>query len=365
MRIDLTRHPFLRSPLLRKRWLRHLLFWLSYVSFYALSAGVDDLGHAFLAELVLLPVKMVTVYFTLYCLIPRLLLRERHGWFALGVGALFIGAVFVQRAIIYYVLLPQLYPGMPYGAYLDATQLIRYALTILSVLVLASAIKIVKYWYQDQQTAKAMIQAKLEAELKFLKAQIHPHFLFNTLNNLYALTLKQSERAPEVVLRLSSLVDYMLHEATAPEVPLTREIETMHNYIALERIRYGHNLDIFFDVSGHISQVQVAPLLLLPFVENSFKHGVSDDIEDKWIRINLNFNAPHLSFKVENSRSASGNREEKDYAGGIGLRNVKRRLELLYPNRHELKIRDEAHSYFVVLRLDLSAPARVRVGGHA
>jgi sensor histidine kinase YesM len=330
------------------------------VSFFALVGEGDlhALADAYLAELVLLPIKMMTVYVTLYWLIPKWLLRNRLAWFTLAVMALLLVSAFLQRGMIYFVLYPLKYPGVPVGELLNLSQIIRYGLTILTVLLLASAIKIGQYWYRDQQATKAMAKARLEAELKFLKAQIHPHFLFNTLNNLYALTLQKSDRAPEVVLRLSSLVNYMLYEASAPTASLTKEIDSMHNYIALERIRYGEGLDIFFDVSGDINGTYLAPLLLLPFIENSFKHGVSDELADKWISINLNVTPPYLTFKVENSRSRRpGERPAPDYTGGIGLKNVRRRLELLYPQQHELTIHDEDSSYLAVLRLQLDAIA--------
>lgn len=356
MAVTLIHHPLWQSPLLRQRWLRHVVFWLGYVSFFAVVGEGDlhALGDAFVAELVLLPVKMTTVYLTLYLLIPRLLLQNRLAWFATSVLALLLLASLLQRGMIYYVLYPLQYPGVPVGEFVNLSQIIRYGLTILTVLLLASAIKIGEYWYRDQQATKAMAKARLEAELKFLKAQIHPHFLFNTLNNLYALTLQKSDRAPEVVLRLSELVNYMLYEASASSAPLAREIETMHNYIALERIRYGEGLDIFFDVSGEVNGTHLAPLLLLPFIENSFKHGVSDELNEKWISINLNVNGPRLTFKVENSRSRRPHdAPPPDYTGGIGLKNVRRRLELLYPQRHELAIHDDDSSYLVVLRLQL------------
>jgi two-component system, LytTR family, sensor kinase len=358
--VNLIHHPFWQSRLLRQRWLRHAGFWLGYVAFFSLvgEGDLNALGDALVAELVLLPVKMGTVYLTLYLLIPRLLLKNRLAWFALAVVGLLLLAAFLQRGMIYYVLYPLQYPGVPVGNFINLIQIIRYGLTILTVLLLASAIKIGQYWYRDQQKAKAMAKARLEAELKFLKAQIHPHFLFNTLNNLYALTLQKSDRAPEVVLRLSELVNYMLYEASASSTPLSREIETMHNYIALERIRYGEGLDIFFDVSGEINGSHLAPLLLLPFIENSFKHGVSDELAKKWISINLNVNGPHLTFKVENSRSRRSDRSDPlDYTGGIGLKNVRRRLELLYPQQYELRIHDDDGSYLVVLRLNLKALA--------
>ncbi len=260
----------------------------------------------------------------------------------------------LQRVMVYYVMYPIQYQdiGFGYGPFWDSDKLFKHMLQISFIVVLASAIKIQKFSYQFDQASKALEREKLEAELNFLKAQIHPHFLFNTLNNLYSLTLKKSDMAPEVVLRLSGLVNYMLYDTRSPQVPLSKEIESLHHYIALEKIRYGSNLEIVFDVSGQIEGANIAPMLLLPFVENSFKHGVSDEIEDRWITINLNVTQEHLTFKVENAKSPGRIPGlEKDYTGGIGLKNVRRRLELLYPERHELKILDEPNSYLVVMKI--------------
>jgi two-component system, LytTR family, sensor kinase len=353
LRVDLTQHPLMRARWLRQRWLIHPLFWLSYVAFFALIGG-DSFLEAFKDQLVVLPVKLAVVYLTLYLLIPKLLLRGSYWRFAGTVLLLLLLSGLLQRAVIYFWLYPVKYPGMPYGDFFDAYSIIKHILTILYVLLFASAIKIVKHWYQDQQKAKALEQEKLHAELKFLKAQVHPHFLFNTLNNLYALTLKQSEAAPEVVLRLSGMVHYMLYDTMASEVPLSREIECLHNYIALEKIRYGHRLELSFEVSGAVTGIHIAPMLLLPFVENSFKHGVSDHIQEQWITLHLNLNHHFLTLKVENSRPPRHLQAEKDYTGGIGLKNVRRRLQLLYPGRHELRLFDEDDAFLVVLKIDLS-----------
>ena len=362
IRKDLTQHPFFRSPLLKNRLLNHILFWLGYILFFSLLSF--STGEPFLIQLqshlIVLPIKMLGVYTTLYVLIPRFFLKNRYWTFTVCLVALLLIAGFIQRAIVFYVIYPLKYP---LDLQTDLTDFwITYwivigILEIAYVTLFASIIKITKFWYQDHQRAKSLMQEKLEAELKFLKAQIHPHFLFNTLNNLYSLTLQKSDYAPEVVLRLSGLVNYMLYDASAPIVPLSREIECIHNYITLEKIRYGSSLEIHFDVSGNISGAQIAPMLLLPFIENSFKHGVSDKIEHKWIIANLNVNNEFLTFKVENAKpSLPIARDKPDYTGGIGLENVRRRLELLYPGKYDLKIMDENDSYLVNLRIILQKP---------
>lgn len=350
--------PLLRFPIFRNRPLVHFLFWFTYVSFFALvnAGGQDEFTEAFVDQLIMLPVKLCSVYLTLYLLIPKYLLARKYWTFALSILLLMIVAGLVQRAIIYFIIYPLKYPDFALTElepFIRSYKITRTVLQIAYVLIFASAIKITKYWYHDQQRTRALASEKLEAELKFLKSQIHPHFLFNTLNNLYALSLKKSDDAPEVVLRLSGLVNYMLYDASAPRVPLSREIESIHNYIALEKIRYGNSLDIFFDVSGDISGTQIAPMLLLPFVENSFKHGASDETEDKWITVNLNVNNEYLTFKVENGKAEPRINPRENYPGGIGLKNVKRRLELLYPDRHELKIYDEDTTFLVKLKIIL------------
>ncbi|MEL6628727.1 MAG: histidine kinase [Bacteroidota bacterium] len=350
--------------LIENRIQAHIGFWLTYILFQAFliftqNGVVYDALESLGASLVLLPLKILAVYFTLYFLIPRYFFRGHYFMFASGTALLLFLTGFLHRLVNYFIILPIRLPGydLPSDQFFIIPAILNASLDVLIVLLLTSVIKIFKYWYQEQQVAQAMIEEKLEAELKFLKGQIHPHFLFNTLNNLYALTLKKSDDAPEVVLRLSGMVNYMLYDASAPEVGLEQEIESLHNYIALERIRYGKDLDIFFDVSGDPSRVRIAPLLLLPFVENSFKHGVSESIQDKWIAINLQIKENSLIFKVENSRMPVGKESDNPYqSGGIGLQNVNRRLELLYGEHYELKVREEIDSYLIVLRLPKDVP---------
>jgi sensor histidine kinase YesM len=222
------------------------------------------------------------------------------------------------------------------------------------VVVLGTLIKFFKIWYKNQQRSQKLEQDKLQAELKFLKAQIHPHFLFNTLNNLYALTLKKSERAPEIVLKLSDLLNYMLYECNSELVPLKKEIELVENYVALEKLRYGDRLDASISVKVENPDLKITPMLILPFVENSFKHCVSGETENAWVSIDITLKKNQLTIKVDNSKSNTDNKDEQKYREGIGLKNVKRRLELLYEGVYELKILDTEESYLVVLRLDFN-----------
>lgn len=212
----------------------------------------------------------------------------------------------------------------------------------------AVAIKLLKYWYTNQKAQQILRQEKLQAELKFLKTQIHPHFLFNTLNNLYALTLKKSDKAPETVLKLSELINYMLYECRSDEVSLTKEIKFIRNYVDIEKMRYGDKLDVDIRVSGEVTDRKIAPLILLPFVENCFKHGASEDLQQSWVKVTIDSHPDHLVIKVENSKAGTNGHTREE---GIGIENVKRRLDLLYPEKHALKIINGDETFLVILSI--------------
>jgi hypothetical protein len=202
----------------------------------------------------------------------------------------------------------------------------------------------------DLEQKKLETELKLkEAELNLLKAQIHPHFLFNTLNNLYGLTLEKSELAPDLVLRISDMLDYMLYKCNQPKVDLQNELKHLQNYIEIEQLRYGERLKMDISYSGEAGNLQIAPMLLLPFVENAFKHGVSKQISQPYIRMNISIQDLQLQLFLENSFNGAVQKEE-DYSKGIGLKNVKKRLEMLYPEKYSLSVSNEE----TIFRVDFS-----------
>jgi LytS/YehU family sensor histidine kinase len=208
--------------------------------------------------------------------------------------------------------------------------------------------------YLMQQYSLNLEKEKLESELKFLKSQIHPHFLFNTLNNLYALTLKKSDKAPEMVIQLSNLLEYSLYSGKETEVELNGELKQLLGYIDLEKIRFGNRLIVNTEITGNTDGLMIAPLLLLPFVENSFKHGASNDLKSPFIDLKIKLDGNHLLFSISNSCNGASGKFE-DYKEGIGLKNVKRRLELLYPNKHSLEIIQKQDSFDVNLTMELNS----------
>lgn len=196
---------------------------------------------------------------------------------------------------------------------------------------------------------------KLQAETAFLKTQINPHFLFNTLNNIYSLALRQSDDAPVIARQLKELSQYMLYDCTQDMVPLSGEVTFLHNYISLEQLRNKQDdIDIQLEVRGDTEGRQIAPLLLVNFIENAFKHGVKSGIDRAFVHINLLIMDRVLSMEVTNSRPPAPARDlAVKEAGGIGIKNVRRRLELLYPGKHRLKINQSKQRYSVHLNIEL------------
>lgn len=214
--------------------------------------------------------------------------------------------------------------------------------------------KILTDWLIHQNEKMALERQNLQSELKFLKSQINPHFFFNTLNNLYALTLKKSDLAPEIVLRLSEMMRYMLYESNEKQVPLEKEVNYIKNYLELEKLRQGDRFDISFDIKGEISDKEIAPLMFIPFLENSFKHGLDNQIKSGFVNILLQLNEDSIELSIENSKPPNiAPKPAGKKSGGIGLENVKRRLKLIYPKRHKLEIFEKPHSFRVFLHIKL------------
>ena len=213
--------------------------------------------------------------------------------------------------------------------------------------------KIVTDWLRHLRERQELETRTMQSELRFLKSQINPHFLFNTLNNLYALTLKKSDKAPEIVIKLSEMMRYMLYECNEKEVPLSKEVHYIRNYLELEKLRQHKDVRIDFEVNGNIGNQKVAPLMFITFLENSFKHGLNNQIADGFVDIRMDVIGDRVHFYIENSKPETRPLQDHRRSGGIGLVNVRRRLNLLYPNQYALEIDDNPRTYAVNLRLDL------------
>lgn len=226
------------------------------------------------------------------------------------------------------------------------------------IIFVATALILIQHSFEIQKTNNFLNNKKYEteiklkeAELKLLKAQIHPHFLFNTLNNLYGLTLEKSDEAPGLVLRLSEILDYILYRCEEKHVSLSEELNNLKSYIEIERIRYSDKLNLDLDFPENTEDLPIAPLILLPYVENSFKHRVSKHSGVAFIKMKIKVINKNLMFTIENSNTNS--KQNENYTKGIGLSNVKKRLDLMYPERYILSISNKAEIFSVNLTLKL------------
>jgi sensor histidine kinase YesM len=231
----------------------------------------------------------------------------------------------------------------------------------LYVISFVTAIKIIIDWMGENKRVARLEKTQLETELRFLRSQISPHFFFNTLNNIYSLSLSKSEKTPETILKLSELMRYLLYETKPNLQSLEKEITCVRNYLDLEKIRYGEKLKIEFEVIGNVENKKLAPMLLIPFIENAFKHGANKSRGNVFIEIALNIENDILYFRscnslpnLEDTKNLSIQESKKPQAGGIGIANVKKRLALGYNKEdYDLEIKEENQEFIVNLKLRL------------
>ena len=335
--------------------LLHLLFWCAVSLFFSYIIGVDNTinSNVFYFSLFLMPVTIGTTYVSIYYLIPEYLITKRYLLFIrYGLYTLIISAFTILFSIFYAF---AFLSNFEFGEIQSINRSGIFIITcVYLVVIIVSAFKLLKLNLQQSKTNAKLkakfLEAKLrlkEQELGYLKMQIHPHFLFNTLNTLYGFALKKSEMTPDMILKLSNLLDYLLYQTNKPFVDLTEEINHIKDYIALEKMRFNDTLNITLDTKGCKKNISVAPMLFLPFVENSFKHGkLKNSILD--IKIKFECSGRAINFIITNSHE-KGN----DHKKGIGLDNIKKRLELLYKERYNLKIFETDKSFNVQLNLQL------------
>ena len=316
--------------------IHHILYWI--IIFTLIYIGSNSVSAALFLFISLLGV----VYLNLYYLIPKYLPNEFVKYtILLALICAFIAPITLALHSLF----------IPGKASMSNT--IVFFLMIFFLTGTSTVMKITKNWFQEQQQSIAREKASMQTELKFLKSQINPHFLFNTLNNLYALTLKKSDKAPEIVIKLSEMMRYMLYECNEKRVPLRKEIKYLKNYMDLEKLRQGERANITFDSQGSIEDQKIAPLMFIPFLENSFKHGVNNRLDKGYVKTHIKVDRNKLIFDIINSKPPPSPNPSVRKVGGIGLMNVKRRLNLIYPDAHVLNIEDYPKEYIVHLELDL------------
>ena len=333
------------------RLIKHLFFWtfiLTILVVIEVQFNEVTLSFAIGNEIIRVVFYAILVYINSYLLIPQMLNERRLIWYGLSVLAL-VGLL-TPVMIAAFTWRFQAYPELQ-----DQVLDHKAGYYLLNFLITATfpLVKIITDWIRTLQDNRRIQMESIKSELRFLKSQINPHFLFNTLNSLYALTIKKSDLAPEIVLRLSDMMRYMLYECNEKWVSLNREVTYIEGYLELEKLRHGDKVSVLFSKEGNMEEFKIAPLLFIPFLENSFKHGVARSLESNEIKVNLNVEGQFLYFAIENKKPIELPRPESRKFGGIGLTNVKKRLDLLYPNMHSLIIENQPEFFRVILKLQL------------
>ncbi|MFD2571459.1 sensor histidine kinase [Spirosoma soli] len=339
-------------------WTAYFLYsWLAYASILNESCSEivgDPYEAEFFTALICVPITAAAVYFTINFLIEKYLLARKHRSFYVGLALGLIGFVLLDRVLIYTLIYPTYYPYIPAQfPLLFLPKLITLAVDQFTIVGAAVMIYFANKWNQQRQVNQQLQLAKREAELELLQSQVQPHFIFNTLNNIYALSLKNSPQTPDMIYRLSSLLDYMLYDSKSGRVSLRSELDYINNYLNLQQIRYGTQLSLTLNADPAVYDFVIAPLLLLPFVENCFKHGVCQQLANNWIEIDLALKDDTLRIRIRNSKDADD--EPTTGKGGIGLQNVRSRLAILYKDQHRLVITNEPTVFTIDLTIALSA----------
>lgn len=337
----------------RYRIWRHVVYWSFHIAlwaaFWVVMGAPVSYGRQLLNMTMWIPAFIIFSYPLVYIAIPHLLLQGKVLQFFLLVLAWGAAGLYIDSGYRSYVLIP-LQEAMGLDHILPRGPLAFCYLCMTTSAASPMIIRFFKLWTLKQNDWIHAQQETITAELQLLKAQVHPHFLFNTLNNIYSYSLENSPKTPGLILKLSSLLTYMLYDCSNKEVWLEKEIGIMKNYIDLEKERYGNKIKISWNVEGDVKDQLITPLLMLPFLENAFKHGASEQIERPWLGVDISVIQNTLRCKIINSKNecmAKG-------PSGIGISNVRQRLAFIYPGLHELSIHDEGDFYTVSMMVRLT-----------
>jgi len=332
-----------------------IYFWLGYFAFNTIRWGsfYKDFPYSLKSNLIEFPFHIILSYLFIFVMLPKLFNGKKLEFITLLVISLGITLILKFQITFYFTsgdVLPE-FAGITSKINFDYA--VQVILGEIYVIGFVTSIKLVIDWIKQRDLLNYTNKMLLENELKYLRSQIQPHFFFNTLNNLYSLTIDKSEKAPDLILKLSDLMKYFLYETGKDYQTLKNEIDHIKDYIEIERLRYDETLKIDFNIEGEIKKTMIKPLLLIPLVENAFKHGARNSEKNPYININLIVTKSLINFKVENS-SQNPTKKIKQQIGGIGLSNVKKRLELNYgKGNYELNAFNQKNKYIAELKVSL------------
>jgi len=333
--------------------LYHISFWVLYVLVFTIihASYKENYREALIIELVRLPTSLLVVYFNYFVLFPKLLNGNRYVQYVLySLLTLCIGG-FIQRLINYEVL-SFLLPGMKDLGKWQFYKFLKAFSFLALPLITCIGISVVWRYARLQERTQRLEKEKLQSELKYLKSQINPHFLFNTLNTIYGLALENSRKTAQLILELSDFLNFSLYESSKEKIPLQKEIDLINNFVSLEESRFRDRVKVHMEIENkNLDKAYIPPLILVPFVENAFKHSLKEETKVASITIHLKVTNNHLIFEVQNSKPEIT--ESLKVNSGVGLENICKRLSILYKDNHELQINNHARMYSVILKINL------------
>ena len=331
-------------------WTVHLLFWLllTVIMIFIFAQLFTDEKVIVTAVCVNLIGFTLLVYAHLHYLLPTYFDKKRFGKYTLGLMLLLL-ITSILRFSTGWIIIREL--GSEAIDSFTPTYFGNVVLGGAFLLLISIPLRLVNDYFRKNELEKELKTHQLEAELRFLKAQVNPHFLFNALNNIYSLSFTESKKTPEMILKLSGMMSYMLYECKNESVSLSSEIEYLKNYIELQQLKKDGEFNIEFKILGDCASIQITPMLFIPFFENAFKHGNIEDTKNGWIKSQLKIEQANLHFSISNSLKIAQKTAEKS---GVGLSNIRERLNLLFPNQHQLVIQKTEKTYSVNLSINLS-----------
>lgn len=340
----------------RKRIFIHLLIWIAFIT-VSLFQSYYDRGVVPKKLLIILTSVIISFYVNYIYLVPKLLLKKKIFQYIFSLMILTTLIVYLTNLVPFEPPPIKLPPNIKFPADFPKPQnrgLIHFDYILplffnLAFIVIGTSVRMYEEWNKNERKKHEIERQKKTTELHFLRNQLNPHFLFNSLNSIYSLTNKKSNDAPEAVLTLSELMRYMLYKTDNDFVLLKDELEYIQNYLKLQRLRIANNENITMNIHGDIKNQKIRPLLLISFIENAFKHG-TDFMGNTEVSININIDKNHLQFSCIN---LIGNKKKNKEQSGIGLQNTKERLELLYPDKHILEVKERDNKFIVNLTLNL------------
>ena len=331
----------------------HFWFWGSYftLNFLRWGAYFNDYPYSFKSNLVEFSLHIPLVYFNLFVLVPRYVLKQKYITYTFSLLLSLFGIYLLKTALTYYIISENIWPeaNREYHPF-EINHIVAVCIGELYVLAMASSVYLTLTWLRERERNRSLRENQFKIKLKYLENQIQPHFFFNTLNNLYALSLESSNKVPDVIIKLSNLMEYVLYDVKGTKfVPLIKEIDYIQNYIEIEKLRF-ENVEVTINLESNIEDVVVPPLIFISLVENAFKHG---GLNNRNLKIKINckvIDNKMLDFEILNNFVISQNLNSK---GGIGLTNTKKRLKLIYKNNFSLKQKIKLNYYIIRLQIPI------------